>query len=424
MPRTKTNCSCGARRLPSFGSVDYRPKSDTHYIRYRVDGEDQPSKSFDTHDEACDFLEQLAIDARRGKGMPNRRKGEIPFERVADEWLNAKLKTTDNPQTADKCRSAVAWSKRGLAGHPVGSITTEQIQDFYNDCCQDEALDCDICEELRYVQSNPKARCRKHQRKPMKPSTLTSYRNYLHQIFDLAVRKGYLHNGSPASTKLQKLPPAEERMICLDFPESDHLLGTVREQFPKDYALVHTALHTAGRIGELFALPRNHVRLDGAEPHILIEESRRKDGTLKETKTRKRRRVDLFPCCVAVLAEHLASHDSAFVFPSQTGGTQSTDNWRNRHWYQIVQATGFTGDKAELHIHDLRHTHISQLLMRNWPVLVVSQRAGHASAKMTLDRYGHVIPGSQRLLISQMASSFGGDPFGGDQGEPPLRLAR
>jgi integrase len=29
------------------------------------------------------------------------------------------------------------------------------------------------------------------------------------------------------------------------------------------------------------------------------------------------------------------------------------------------------------------------------PVKVVSERAGHASAKMTLDIYGHVLPGMQ-----------------------------
>lgn len=389
MPRLKRACGCGARRLPSFGSVDYRPKAGTHYVRYRVNGEDQPSKSFDTHDEACDFLEQLAIDARQGKALPNQRKGQALFGPIAEDWLRGKLKTVSNPQTQGKCKAAVAWAKRGLGERPVGDITPEEIQDYYNDCFN------------------------------MAASTLTTYRVYLHQIFDMAVRKGYLHNGSPASTKLQKLPPAESRMICLDEYETDYLLDVTKQKFPREHALLHVAAHTAIRQGELFALLRYNARLAGEEPYILVEDNRRKDGKTKDTKTGRKRRVDLFPCCIPILREHLASHDSPYVFPSETGVGQNADNWRSRHWRQIVEATGFQGDKAGLHFHDLRHTHISQLLMRNWPVLVVAQRAGHASPKMTLDVYGHVIPGSQRMLISQ-TSSYGAGP--GDAA-PPLRVA-
>ena len=42
-------------------------------------------------------------------------------------------------------------------------------------------------------------------------------------------------------------------------------------------------------------------------------------------------------------------------------------------------------------LHTLRHTEISQLLMRNVPPLIVSRRAGHASTATTLNLYGHVI---------------------------------
>jgi integrase len=43
-------------------------------------------------------------------------------------------------------------------------------------------------------------------------------------------------------------------------------------------------------------------------------------------------------------------------------------------------------------LHDLRHFHASALLEAGVPVTVVSRRLGHASASMTLDVYGHVLP--------------------------------
>jgi integrase len=43
--------------------------------------------------------------------------------------------------------------------------------------------------------------------------------------------------------------------------------------------------------------------------------------------------------------------------------------------------------------HALRHTHITHLLRSGVPVHVVSARAGHAKASITLDTYSHLIGG-------------------------------
>jgi integrase len=37
-----------------------------------------------------------------------------------------------------------------------------------------------------------------------------------------------------------------------------------------------------------------------------------------------------------------------------------------------------------------------QLLMEGVPIKVVSERAGHSSIAMTLDKYGHVVPDMQQ----------------------------
>ena len=41
--------------------------------------------------------------------------------------------------------------------------------------------------------------------------------------------------------------------------------------------------------------------------------------------------------------------------------------------------------------HGLRHTHITHLLRSGLPVHVVSARAGHAKASITLDTYSHLL---------------------------------
>ena len=48
-----------------------------------------------------------------------------------------------------------------------------------------------------------------------------------------------------------------------------------------------------------------------------------------------------------------------------------------------------------IRLHDLRHTHISHLLLDGVHPKVASERAGHASVGITLDTYSHVLPGLQ-----------------------------
>jgi integrase len=40
--------------------------------------------------------------------------------------------------------------------------------------------------------------------------------------------------------------------------------------------------------------------------------------------------------------------------------------------------------------HDLRHTHATELMRAGIHVKVVSERLGHSSVRVTLDRYSHV----------------------------------
>lgn len=51
------------------------------------------------------------------------------------------------------------------------------------------------------------------------------------------------------------------------------------------------------------------------------------------------------------------------------------------------------GILSGVHFHDLRHTHASWLIEQDVHVKVISTRLGHSSIRVTMDRYGHVMPG-------------------------------
>ena len=57
---------------------------------------------------------------------------------------------------------------------------------------------------------------------------------------------------------------------------------------------------------------------------------------------------------------------------------------------------------SSVRLYDLRHTHASLALAAGVPVHVVSKRLGHASAKMTLDVYAHLLSGQDEDAVAKV----------------------
>jgi len=57
-----------------------------------------------------------------------------------------------------------------------------------------------------------------------------------------------------------------------------------------------------------------------------------------------------------------------------------------------------------MRIHDIRHKFASLLLSKGESPVYVKEQLGHSSIKMTVDVYGHLIPGSNRDAVNQLDS--------------------
>jgi len=58
----------------------------------------------------------------------------------------------------------------------------------------------------------------------------------------------------------------------------------------------------------------------------------------------------------------------------------------------------------EMRFHDIRHTFASLLLSYGQSPVYVKEQLGHSSIQMTVDIYGHLIPGSNRGAVNQLDS--------------------
>jgi integrase len=100
-------------------------------------------------------------------------------------------------------------------------------------------------------------------------------------------------------------------------------------------------------------------------------------------------------------AERQAAGDSwvehGLVFTNSIGGPIIHSNLR-RNYLQLLKDAGL----PHIRFHDLRHTAASLLLNHGIPVIIVSRRLGHAKPSITLDIYGHLIPGMQNEAAELM----------------------
>jgi integrase len=135
-------------------------------------------------------------------------------------------------------------------------------------------------------------------------------------------------------------------------------------------------------------------------------------GHESEPKTRMgKRSLALDPATPAALQEHKARQDkeraevgaawmdSGLVFTRPDGAPLHPDlitDWFRR----LARAAGL----PPIRLHDVRHSYASAPLAAGIPAKVVSERLGHATIAVTLDVYGHVIPGVDAAAANAVAS--------------------
>lgn len=89
------------------------------------------------------------------------------------------------------------------------------------------------------------------------------------------------------------------------------------------------------------------------------------------------------------------------VFATEIGTPIHYRNLSQRHYTKILSAAGL-GDEGFV-LYSLRHSCATLLLASGENPKVVAERLGHASVKMTLDTYSHVLPDMQKSASDRLA---------------------
>jgi integrase len=233
----------------------------------------------------------------------------------------------------------------------------------------------------------------------------------LRQVLDYAAspRRGYIvTNPATGLTKREKPKQTsrEHRLIAAD--ELERLLGGC-ERFPWLRPIIQVALTTGMRLGELLALRWQDIDFERGVIHVRHTVGTK--GELAPPKNNRPRTIDLYLSTRSVLVglATLEAQPTDYVFVNGRNRPRTRSEVQ-RAFEKARERACLSTTPRQLCFHDLRHTHASALLNDGAKSIVyVSKRLGHASVKITLDTYAHVIRSEEHAAAAEakLAEAFG-----------------
>jgi integrase len=338
---------------------------------------------------------------------PERRA--IPtFEQYAERWLTEAIRPHRKTRTEEYYRQIVANHLKPTFGHlPLDGITPSHVRAFIAEklggrgCSKHDvpARDCKTCIAplARNTVKNAAATLRAVLYQAQVDSLIAS---------NPAARFGRLFNARH---------DVREHVAVLEPESVAAVLKAAVKWYPDHELAVRTLFYTGMREGELLGLQWDDIDW----PRKLIDLRRTvalRNGRLivNTPKSGKLRTVDAPGSLIVALRDRYSVRQteaavtgvavSPWVFPSATDRAKPlNDAWlRDRVWRPLL-------DKAavrHVRVHDARHTYASLMLRRGVPIAYVSNQLGHSSISITVDLYGHFIPGADRHHVEGLADAF------------------
>jgi integrase len=236
----------------------------------------------------------------------------------------------------------------------------------------------------------------------------------LRRALELAVKFGYIQRNPAALT----IPPKviSKEIIVFNVRQAKRFLCAADND--KNGMLYHLALVTGLRQSELLGLKWSDI--DWSKRILSVQRQLKRNGKpddyFSPLKTRHSKRVVLMGITTRdKLREHFRNQeiiknlagdhwiDNELIFPTIIGTPKNQSNLY-REFKVFLKKIGL----PDIRFHDLRHTSATLLLNSGISPLVVSRRLGHCNLNMTIEIYGHLMPGIQSKaaeLIDNLVSN-------------------
>ena len=216
---------------------------------------------------------------------------------------------------------------------------------------------------------------------------------------------------NPTIATIPPKPRSSEKTV-LDGSQIQTLMIVAQTLQPMNAPLYQLALSTGMRVGEILGLKWGDIEFGRKTLNIKRQLSRDSERGFyfPPPKTKAGiRSVSLGQGITSVLLDHKQRQlhrqmnflpkwvETDLVF-TEDDGSPIRYKKLTYHFKNLLRDAGL----PKMRFHDLRHTAATQMLVNGVDILTVSKRLGHSKSSITLDVYGHMIPGLQEKAASIM----------------------
>ncbi len=244
------------------------------------------------------------------------------------------------------------------------------------------------------------------------PRTVLDVHRTLHAALETAVRQQVVGRNVCDAVEPPKVPSRELRVLT-----EEELRTVLRAaEGTRLYVPILLAALCGLRRGEVLALRWGDVDLERGVLYVRrsLEETRW-GLAFKEPKTGRSRAVAMPPQVAEALRRHRkaqleerlqqgpAWQDYDLVCPAANGAPWWPSNFRREfeRFWRTLPVPPFT-------FHALRHTHATHLIRSGADIRTVAARLGHSTPTLTLNTYGHELPGAQEEAVRRLVDRLWG----------------
>ena len=310
-----------------------------------------------------------------------------------DKWISEFMIFTIREGTLSAYKLLIEHQiKPYLGNRPLSTLTTNEIQKFYN-----------------AIKKNGRVHADREHGTELADSMVRKIHMLLHESLDTALKQRLIVNNPTNGTTIPKNNyPAKQ---ILNDEQLDRFMEVIKSD-ERWYDFFYTEITTGLRKGEICGLRWEDFDEHSGKLKIQRSVGRIKDGVLPvgETKTETgTREILLPPSTVKLLKKRKENAVSDWIFP----------NWNNPEEPMNPQSA-YTRlkvllKKAELPLirfHDLRHTFATHAIAGGVDAKTLSGILGHTNASFTLDTYTHVTTDMQKNA-AKIVGNFMDDIIGG-----------
>lgn len=354
------------------GSIKKRQnKSGTVYdVYYRDQAGKQHKKAFKLKRDAEAFLAKTLSEINRGEYQPIK---DILFKDLANKWFELK-KSQVRPKTYASYKAHVDRLNNYFGDSKVKTITTEEVETFASELSAQN----------------------------IGPATVARCLVILTGILKAGMRWGYLGRNPAEFLKKPKVPVPD-----MDYLTPEEIAGLIEATDERHKTLIMLSAFTGMRQSEILALRWSDI--DFTSGKIYVRQTLQ-NGKFYEPKTDKSKRAVVIPLSLvealkvhrARQAVELEKNPHDLVFTNTVGSPIPSRNLSQRIFEPALKRAGL----RKVGFHSLRHSYVSVLLDQGADIKFIQNQVGHASAKITLDIYSHMLPGREQETMQKLETAM------------------